>query len=99
MGFTAVAFSLDVLFSALSVWLATHLRVIQMPWRDIGILVISVSVVSVIPVIGLLLGILLFLVMVLRFSGCSVVNAAALVGLTKLAWLMAVAVFGSSFLN
>jgi len=46
-----------------------------------------------------LLGILLFLVMVLRFSGCSVVNAAALVGLTKLAWIMAVAVFGSSFLN
>ena len=99
MGFTAVAFSFDLALSALGVWLASQVKFVNIHWRDIIIIVFSVSLIAVIPGVGLLLSVILFLYLLVRFSACSVVNAATLVAVVKFFWLVSVAIFGASYLN
>jgi hypothetical protein len=90
MGSLAIIFAVDILVSTLCIWLATKFSFVKIDVKLIAVIVTLVSIVSLIPTIGWLAGILLFVFLLMKLSGCSPVDALWVVLFTKLFSFLAV---------
>jgi len=84
MGSSAIIFAIDILVSTLCIWLATKFSFVKIEFKLIAVIVTLVSIVSLIPTVGWFLGILLFIFLLMKLSGCSPVDALWVVLFTKL---------------
>jgi hypothetical protein len=84
MGSLAITFSVDILISAICMWLATKFSFVKAEFNLLLIMIALVSIVSLIPAVGWVLGLLLFVFLMMKFSGCSAVDAIWVVLFTKL---------------
>lgn len=90
MGNLAIIFAVDILVSTLCIWLATKFSFVKIDVKLIAVIVTLVSIVSLIPTIGWLAGILLFVFLLMKLSRCSPVDALWVVLFTKLFSFLAV---------
>jgi len=95
LGFLAIAFAVDVLISTLCVWLATKLSFVKIEAKEIALIVLAASVVSLVPVVGWIAGFILFIYLLYQVSGCTVIDAAWVVLFTKVFSFFAVLAIGS----
>ncbi len=65
----------DLLISMLCIWLATKFSFVKLEFKLIAVIVMLVAIASVIPVIGWLASIALFIFLLMKFSGCSIGDA------------------------
>ena len=84
MGLLVMAFTVNAIISTLCIWLATKFSFVQADIKTIAVIVICVSVVSIIPTIGWLLGIAVFFYLLIKATGCSIVDAMWVVLFTQL---------------
>jgi hypothetical protein len=90
MGALAIAFAIDVLVSTLCIWLATIFSFVKAEFKIIAAIIFVVSMVSLIPVVGWVIGIVLFIYLIMKVSNCSVVDALWVVLFTKLFSFLAI---------
>ena len=83
MGYLAIVFIVDVLVSTLCVFLATKFSFVKLEFKVIALIVFLVSIVSLIPVVGWFLGILLFIFLMMKEAKCTPVDALWVVIFTK----------------
>ncbi|MGY8869788.1 MAG: hypothetical protein ACKVJE_05025 [Pseudomonadales bacterium] len=95
MGVLAIIFVVDVLVSTLCIWLATKFSFVQADVKSIALIVVCVSVVSLIPAIGWLAGIVLFFYLFTKATGCSFVDAIWVILFSKLFSFAAVMAIGT----
>ena len=96
MGLLALAFAVDVLISTLCIWLATKLSFVKIEPKEIAFIVIAVAIISLIPMLGWLASLVLFIYLLALASGCTVVDAAWVVLFTKLFSFVVVIAIGSA---
>ena len=75
MGFESIAFAVDVFFAALFVGLAAKYAFVKIKAKDVLLIVTASALVSLLPVIGWVLGLVLFIYLLHYKSGCSVTDA------------------------
>lgn len=90
MGESAIIFAVDVLISTLCIWLATKFSFVKADFKLLGMMVIIVSAVSLAPVVGGFVSLVVFVLLLMKISGCSVVDALWVVLFTKLFSFVAV---------
>lgn len=83
MGYMAIAFTIDIFVSTLCIWLATKFSFVKLEFKIIAMIVFLVSIVSLIPMVGWFLGILLFIFLVMKEAKCTPVDALWVVIFTK----------------
>ncbi len=84
MGALSIVFAVDVLVTTLCMWLATRFSFVKAESKQLMLIIVVVSVVALIPVIGWLASILLFIFALMKVSNCSAVDAVWVVLFTKL---------------
>ena len=90
MGLIAIAFAVDVLISTICIWLATKLSFVKIEPKIIAFIVVVVAVVSLIPMVGWVAGLALFVYLLIKASDCSMVDAIWVVLFSKLISFFAV---------
>lgn len=58
-------------------WLATKFSFVDLELKQVAVIVITVSLLGLLPYVGFILCTILFIVLVMRLSGCSAFDAAA----------------------
>ncbi len=84
MGFLAIAFIIDVLVSTVCMWVATKFSFVKAEFKILALIVFAVALVSLIPVVGWIAAILLFIFAIMKVSNCGIVDALWVVIFTKL---------------
>ena len=92
MGLLAIIFAVDVLVSTLCVWLASKVSFSELEPKIIAFIVVCVSIVSMIPTVGWLLGIVLFFYLFIKATRCDFIDAVWVVLFAKLFSFIAVMV-------
>jgi len=93
MGYMAIIFSIDVLVSTLSIWIATKFSFVDAELKIIAVIIVFVSILSLIPVAGWLIGIIAFFYLLIKLTGCSFGDAIWVVLFAKLASFIVSMVF------
>lgn len=70
--------------STLVIWLAAKISWVRLTVKDIAVIVILVTAFAFLPHVGFLLSLILFIFLVMRLSGCSAFDAAAVALFAKL---------------
>lgn len=96
MGVLAIIFVVDVLISSACIWLATKFSFVQADIKSIAVIVVCVSIVSLIPTVGWIAGIILFFYLLTKATGCDFVDAVWVVLFTKLFSFIAVMAIGAA---
>ncbi len=84
MGYYAIAFCVDVLITTLCVFVATKLSFLKVDFKALLLIVLVVSVVSLVPTVGWLLGLILFIYLLMKVGGVEVMDGIMVVIITKL---------------
>jgi len=84
MGYLIIVFSVQSMFSMIFTWLAIKVSYVRLDLREILIIVVISTLSALVPYIGLPLSFVLFIFLVMRFSGCSGFDAAGVAIITKL---------------
>ncbi len=77
MGYIAVASLVHLVCTSICVWLATKFSFIELQMKQIVFIVVVVTGLALLPSVGFLLSLVLFIVLVMRLSGCTAFDAAA----------------------
>lgn len=84
MGYYAIVFCVDVLVTALCVLAATKLSFLKVEFKALLLIVLLVSVVSLVPMVGWLLGLILFIYLLMKVGGVELMDSIMVVIITKL---------------
>lgn len=83
MGVFALIFAIDVMISSLCMYIATKFSFVKIELKPLLVIVFLVAIVSLIPSIGWLLGIVLFVYLLSRAADASMVDSIWVVVFTK----------------
>jgi len=97
MGAFALIFIMDVIITSLCMYVATKLSFVKAELKSLLGIVFLVAVVSLIPSIGWVLGLILFVYLLTRIADANLVDAIWVVAFTKLVTVAALFVLGGIF--
>lgn len=91
MGALAIIFVVDVFISCIAIWLGGKLSFVKLKFSTAVGIVAMVSLISLLPYVGWILGLILFVTLLVKAADCSPVDAVWVVIFTKLFSLLALA--------
>lgn len=97
MGSLALVFAIDVLVTAACMFVATKMAFVKAEFKDLLLVVAIVGVVSLIPSIGWLLGLIAFVWLLMQATGSTLLDCVYVVIFTKLVSFVAVLMLGKIF--
>jgi hypothetical protein len=97
MGLEAIAFIIDVMVSGLSAWIAARLRSTKVKWIQILLILFGVSALSLVPVVGFVFALALFVFLLTRYTELSVADAIWTVLIAKMLAMTILMLMGLQF--
>jgi predicted PurR-regulated permease PerM len=76
-------FAVQAVLSTMFTWLAIKVSYVTLTLQEIAIIAVTTTLCSFLPYIGLPLSLVLFIFLLMRYSGCSGFDAAAVAIFTK----------------
>jgi len=98
MGALAIIFALDVLISTVCMHLATKLAFVKAEIKPLIIIIIIVSVLSLIPSIGWILGLIAFVYLLMKVSDADIMDCVWVVAFIKLISFVVIMTLGQLFI-
>ncbi len=83
MGDMFLSFAVRLILSIIFMWLTLKTGYVILDLREIVIIIITTNLSELLPNVGFTLSLVLFIFLVMRFSGCSAFDAATAAILTK----------------
>lgn len=90
MGLMAMAFAVDVVVTAICIYIATKLAFLEAKLSTLFAIVAIVALISLIPYVGWIIGLCVFVYLLMSVTGASLVQCILVVLLTRLIALVAV---------
>lgn len=89
MGAMAIIFVVDMFISCICIWLAGHFSFVKLKFPTAVGIVAIVSLVSLLPHVGWILGLIIFVTLLVKAADCTPVDAVWVVIFTKLFSILA----------
>ncbi len=93
MGQLAIIFVIDVLISCLCVWVAGKCSFVKLQISTVLGIVAVVALISLIPYIGWILGLILFVILLVKVADCAPLDAVWVVIFSKLFTVLTLVAF------
>ncbi|NRA61304.1 MAG: hypothetical protein HRU25_10435 [Psychrobium sp.] len=97
MGALAIVFALDVFISTLCMYLATKLAFVKAEIKPLILIIIVVSVLSLIPYIGWIFGLIAFVYLLMRVTNADLIDCIWVVAFIKVISFVVIAFFSQLF--